>query len=113
MCEIRLFAILLCATVLSACASSPSSGNDYATVTVGDLYGGFNKNISISSVDGSSTGTLFQPKSVQVKPGSHTIVQNVFCNGCAYDGKHSFVINVEAGHTYYIPQQFGSRVVVH
>lgn len=110
--EIRFFALLLIATVLAACASSPLPGNDYATVTVGDLYGGFNKNISISSVDGSSTGTLFQPKTVQVKPGNHTIVQNVFCNGCAYDGKHSFVIDVEAGHTYYIPQQFGSRVVV-
>lgn len=112
MSEIRVIAILLSTAILAACASSQSPGNDYATITVGDLYGGFNKNISISSVDGSSTGTLFQPKTVQVKPGSHTIVQNVFCNGCAYDGKHSFVINVEAGHTYYIPQNFSSRVVV-
>ncbi|MBU1776747.1 MAG: hypothetical protein KJ899_08910 [Gammaproteobacteria bacterium] len=109
--EIRKVAIFLCTTILVACASSLTPGNDYATITVGDLYGGFNKNISISSVDGSSTGTLFQPKTVQVKPGSHTIVQNVFCNGCAYDGKHSFVIDVEAGHTYFLPKQFSSRVI--
>ena len=111
MLRITILAVFLCATALSGCASTPSLSEGEAIITVADTYGGVNKNISISSVDGSGTGILIQPKSVQVKPGKHTVVQNVFCNGCAYEGKHSFEINAAAGHTYYLPQQFGTGVI--
>jgi hypothetical protein len=104
--------LLASVAVLTGCATHPSLKDGYAAITVNSRFGEENKNRSISAIDGESTGTMFQPKTVYVKPGVHTVVRNVFCNGCPIDGQTKFELIVEAGYMYVLPADSATTILV-
>jgi hypothetical protein len=98
--------LILAAALLSGCAASPSLQEGYAEITVNDRFGNVSKCCSIAELDGQSTGAVFQPKTVYVKPGMHAVVEHI------YRLAPRFIFRAEAGRVYELPSQAGTDLVI-